>query len=85
MVVAVPDDDYDDDEAESTVERPSFFSDLLYSFNDDDLDDEDTDYTEISAISSRSIRSRIWEQMKQDAAAQQAAGMGLAMMSPIHE
>ena len=86
MVVAVPDDDYDDDEAESTVERPSFFSDLLYSFSDDDLDDEDTDYTEISAISSRSIRSRIWEQMKQDAAAQQAAaGMGLAMMSPIHE
>ena len=85
MVVAVPDDDYDDDE--STVERPSFFSDLLDidSFNDDDLDDEDTDYTDISAISSRSIRSRIWEQMKQDAATQQAAGMGLAMMSPIHE
>ena len=80
-------DDYDDDEeAESVVERTSFFSELFDSFRDDDLDDEDTDYTDISAISSRSIRSRIWEQMKQDdAAARQAAGMGLPMMRPIHE
>ena len=82
MVVAVPDDD---DEEESIVVRTSFFSDLIDSFNDEDLEDEDTDYTDISAISSRSIRSRIWEQMKQDEMARQAAGMGLPMMRPIHE
>ena len=86
MVAAVHDDYDDDGEAESVVERTTFFSELLGSFRDDDLDDEDTDYTDISAISSRSIRSRIWEQMKQDdAAARQAAGMGLPMMRPIHE
>jgi len=64
---------------ESAVLNSDLFTDSLVE------DEEDgTEYTDISAISSRSIRSRVWEQMRNELAARQSVGMGLPM-TPIHE
>ena len=71
-----------DDEAEDSVALNPI-SDLFTDSLQED-DEEGTEYTDISAISSRSIRSRIWEQMAKDLAAREAAGMGPPMAS-IHE
>ena len=69
----------EDEADESAVLNSDLFTDSLQE------DEEDgTEYTDISAISSRSIRSRIWEQMAKDLAAREAAGMG-PPMAPIHE
>ena len=72
-----------DDEAEDSPVGLNPISDLFTDSLQED-DEEGTEYTDISAISSRSIRSRIWEQMAKDLAAREAAGMG-PPMAPIHE
>lgn len=69
----------DDEADESAVLNSDLFTDSLQ-----EDEEEGTEYTDISAISSRSIRSRIWEQMAKDLAAREAAGMG-PPMAPIHE
>ena len=71
----------DDEECDESAVLNDLFTDSL---NGDEEEEEGTEYTDISAISSRSIRSRIWEQMAKDLAAHQAAGMG-PPMDPIHE
>lgn len=69
----------DDEADESAVLNSDLFTDSLQ-----EDEEEGTEYTDISAISSRSIRSRIWEQMAKDLAAREAAGLG-PPMAPIHE
>lgn len=69
----------EDEADESAVLNSDLFTDSLQ-----EEEEEGTEYTDISAISSRSIRSRIWEQMAKELAAREAAGMG-PPMAPIHE